>query len=302
MNSNKKLKGLPWFKFYLNDYMNDTADLSQRERGAYDMCLWVYYRTEKPLPGDLTRLYAMVGSTTEDDKAHTRYALERFFKLEDGFYRHSKIDAVLQERNDRSLVAKDNIRARWDKAKEPTNREAARMFDEATAGHNPIFDKAEDIIDGLIMADVKPEQRAALAPCLRTIATARREQNFKALFEGVRGAISVAQVAGYTESQLMVARAWVAQHPVFDAAEAANITDEELNNLAEAVRFLQTKGPRADSRPGTIPAICFLDKDGKRVVQAEPPNAEQLRHIVAQIRAGIPEALGFGFLTPKGDA
>lgn len=298
-----------WFKFHTKDYLSDTMDLNHPQHGAYIKCMCAYYVTGKPLPAVLPTVYRMVGACNEAEEANTRFVLDRFFTLEAGMYRHARIDAELLDIAGRRVKAQASAGVRWDKTTPPTAREAAKLFDEATTDRNPVFDKTNEIVDDLIMAAVEPSQRAALAPCLLTIATAEREQNVPAMFEGLRAAITAAQVVGYSENQLMAARAWIAQHPVFNAEEAAKITDEEIVNLRDAVSFMQKQErtgvlQRPILKPGDIPAICFTDKDGNQVVQVEPPNPEQLAHIVAQIRAGNHQALGFGFgfLSPKANA
>jgi uncharacterized protein YdaU (DUF1376 family) len=130
-----------WFPFHYNDYLNDTADLTHLQHGAYLMCMCAYYGGTKPLPSDLPALYRMVRAFNEDEQAATRYILERFFKLDNGVYRHARIDSELAEtcarRERASAKGAVMASARWDKATSPTAREAAKLFDEATAGGKP---------------------------------------------------------------------------------------------------------------------------------------------------------------------
>jgi uncharacterized protein YdaU (DUF1376 family) len=130
--SSMKNDKMSWFPFYYNDWKNDTSHLTQKQRGAYHDCIVTYYATRKPLPADLDMLYRMVSSQTDEDHACTRFALEHFFILEDGVYHHKRIDAELAEASERVAKRQNAAHIRWDKSRQPTNREAAKMFDEAT--------------------------------------------------------------------------------------------------------------------------------------------------------------------------
>jgi uncharacterized protein YdaU (DUF1376 family) len=69
-----------YFRFHIGDYAAATRHLSWDEDCAYRRLLDLYYRDEKPLIGDLTRLYRLVGATTEHQQAAVRVVLEEFFE------------------------------------------------------------------------------------------------------------------------------------------------------------------------------------------------------------------------------
>ena len=44
---------MQWYKHYIADYQQDTADLTLIEQGAYRALLDAYYQREGPLPNDM---------------------------------------------------------------------------------------------------------------------------------------------------------------------------------------------------------------------------------------------------------
>jgi uncharacterized protein YdaU (DUF1376 family) len=69
---------MKFFKFYMGDYLRDTAHLSMAEHGAYFLMLQNYYATQKPLPsGDA--LYRMLRAQTKPEKEAIDSIVKQFW-------------------------------------------------------------------------------------------------------------------------------------------------------------------------------------------------------------------------------
>jgi uncharacterized protein YdaU (DUF1376 family) len=143
-----------WIPLYYNDYLNDTADLTHAQHGAYIMCMITYFKTEKPLPSDLPKLYRMTNAITEEEQTGVRFILDRFFTLEDGAYRQKRIDTELairaEKRSGMQARAKAGAAARWTN----TAKEAARKLDQPT--DDTLEDALVDVTTRYTMAN--PQQ------------------------------------------------------------------------------------------------------------------------------------------------
>lgn len=122
-------KHMPWFKFYPNDYINDTRALSFTQHGAYLKLMLAYYGSE-PFPADDLALYRTAGALTEDEQAATRFILKRFFTLEDGVYRQGRCDKERADRVGQTQKHSAAAQKRW--TKEPSAKQLSKMFDESS--------------------------------------------------------------------------------------------------------------------------------------------------------------------------
>lgn len=84
----------PWMPLYTGDYLRDTRRLSLAEHGAYLLLIMAYWDTGKPLPDD-DRVLARIVGTTATEWAMLRPAMYPFFVVEDGVWRHKRIDQEL---------------------------------------------------------------------------------------------------------------------------------------------------------------------------------------------------------------
>ena len=92
----KEVFFMQWFKFYPGDFGRDTASLSLAEKGAYMALMSAYYAEEKPLPSKPEKLYRIAGAHTPDEKKAVMSVIDYFY-LEDGAYRHKRIDAEISK-------------------------------------------------------------------------------------------------------------------------------------------------------------------------------------------------------------
>jgi uncharacterized protein YdaU (DUF1376 family) len=90
----------PWSAFYWGDYIADTGHLTLTQHGAYLLLMAHYYRTRRPLPAKASVLHRVCRCTTDADKSAVDEVLAEFFTLDDGFYRHNRIDRELAKSAD----------------------------------------------------------------------------------------------------------------------------------------------------------------------------------------------------------
>jgi len=83
-----------WMPFYVGDYLRDTMDLTAAEHGCYILLIAHYWVTGGPLNDDLSRL-AIASRFDATDTTIVAFILERFFTLNDGVWRHKRIDREL---------------------------------------------------------------------------------------------------------------------------------------------------------------------------------------------------------------
>lgn len=79
-----------WMPLYIGDYLQDTTRLSTEQHGAYLLLIMDYW-TNGPLPDDDAAL-AQVTRLQPAAWKKTRPVIARFFSIEDGEWRHKRID------------------------------------------------------------------------------------------------------------------------------------------------------------------------------------------------------------------
>lgn len=77
---------MQWYKHYLADYLQKTADLSLIEHGAYRLLMDTYYQREAPLPNDLKLIYRLVHAHHRHEQHAVRTILGRYFTMLDGHF------------------------------------------------------------------------------------------------------------------------------------------------------------------------------------------------------------------------
>lgn len=86
----QKVERLPYFSFYVADYLLDTGDLSYTEHGAYCLMMFRYYWNGALEPADKYR-----GARTPEDRAAVDVVAARFFHDEGGKLVHNRIEREL---------------------------------------------------------------------------------------------------------------------------------------------------------------------------------------------------------------
>jgi len=118
-----------WMPLYVGDYLGDTQRLTTEQHGAYLLLMMDYWRNG-PAPDDDATLQQI----TKLDKAawkRTRPVLARMFQIEDGEWKHKRIDRELENARSnasrRSDKAKKAAQARWEQSSEDAPSNAPSM-------------------------------------------------------------------------------------------------------------------------------------------------------------------------------
>lgn len=99
--------------FHIGDFLSGTMHMDATEVGAYWLLIIAHYQAGMVgLPDDDKRL-AMIAKVTTKAWNRMRPTLEQKFEVEDGFWRHKKVEEVLQKVFDKSAAAKAKSLKRW---------------------------------------------------------------------------------------------------------------------------------------------------------------------------------------------
>ena len=129
-----------WMPLYIGDYLQDTTRLSTEQHGAYLLLIMDYW-TNGPLPDDDAAL-AQVTRLQPAAWKKTRPVIARFFSIEDGEWRHKRIDEELESA--RQFIAKQKANgAKGGRPKKNPNHNPDESqkkpmgFDRDNPNHNP---------------------------------------------------------------------------------------------------------------------------------------------------------------------
>ena len=87
---------MDYARLYFGDYLADTMGLSMTEDGAYLRLLGYCYTRERPLPGDLQRIFSITRAASQEEQAAVKAVLSEFFELrDDGCYHNCRADKEL---------------------------------------------------------------------------------------------------------------------------------------------------------------------------------------------------------------
>jgi uncharacterized protein YdaU (DUF1376 family) len=93
-----------YYRHFPGDYLRDTVHLSTLEDCFYRRMLDQVYTTERPLPLDLTRLYAMVRAQSEDDRKAVDSVLYQYFKRMRSGFVNSRASFEIKRKREISTV------------------------------------------------------------------------------------------------------------------------------------------------------------------------------------------------------
>lgn len=79
---------------YIGDYLRDTMGLSRSEHGSYLLLILAYWANSGPLPSD-DEMLREVAKCPMQEWSRTKGIMLRFFKAENGHWRHKRIDEEL---------------------------------------------------------------------------------------------------------------------------------------------------------------------------------------------------------------
>jgi uncharacterized protein YdaU (DUF1376 family) len=100
--------------FFWGDYLKDTGQLTLTEHGAYLRLIGEYWNTGIPITDDKKRIYRAVGAVTAEEQEAINLVLEKYFTLQDGAWKHKRIEADLIEHAIQVQRAADKAKAAAD--------------------------------------------------------------------------------------------------------------------------------------------------------------------------------------------
>ncbi len=86
-----------YYEHHIGDYDTETSHLSWVEDLAYRRLVCLYYRKEKPIPGDFEQACRLVRAANREQKAAVKAVLDEFFRLEDDGYHQKTCDEVIEK-------------------------------------------------------------------------------------------------------------------------------------------------------------------------------------------------------------
>lgn len=117
----RRMKADIWMPFYIGDYLRDTMFLRREHHGSYLLLIMAYWTNGGPLPADDETLME-IAKCKISEWATTKALLESFFVLDQGRWRHERIDEELERAKcmAESLSERGKLGAyeRWKNAKE----------------------------------------------------------------------------------------------------------------------------------------------------------------------------------------
>lgn len=93
------MKSSNWMPLYVADYLANTSRLTTEMHGAYLLLIMDYWQTESPLPDDDEQL-AAVCRLPSAKWAKIRPVIVQFFQVEDGRWKHGRIDKEIAHAKD----------------------------------------------------------------------------------------------------------------------------------------------------------------------------------------------------------
>ena len=114
MSSSAKI----WMPLYVGDYLADTRRLTTEQHGAYLLLIMEYWQKGTPLPDDDEQLGQITGLGKRFKAA--RVTLQQFFNVEDGQWRHGRVEEEQIKAN--KFVEKSRVNgAKGGRPKAPRN-------------------------------------------------------------------------------------------------------------------------------------------------------------------------------------
>lgn len=95
-----------YYERHLGDYARDTSHLSLIEHGVYTVMMDRYYATESGIPAE--QIFRICRARTKEEKIAVETISREFFSLEDGVYKHSRIEGEIEKARSRIDAARGN--------------------------------------------------------------------------------------------------------------------------------------------------------------------------------------------------
>lgn len=149
-----------WMPLYIGDYLRDTTRLTTVQHGAYFLLIMDYW-TNGSLP-DNDQILASITKCSDDQWQRIKPAIASKFQIEDGYWKHSRIEKELTEaRQNKQKRIERSQKANLAKSLKDTNKDAYKDTVEVTPSPSPspsessstkkkkkiIADKPDDVVE-----------------------------------------------------------------------------------------------------------------------------------------------------------
>lgn len=116
----------PWFKFYIADWLVGTRGLEMATIGVYITLLTMMYEKEAPLSEDTGKLARYLGARKPTIEKAIRLLIAdgKIVQTKHGLW-NDRVQKEIENRKQRSSIAKNNASARWEKIEENQQPENA---------------------------------------------------------------------------------------------------------------------------------------------------------------------------------
>jgi uncharacterized protein YdaU (DUF1376 family) len=134
-----------YYQHHIGDFIKATARLTDEQSMAYLRLIWRYYDQEGPLPDNVEALAFQLGTSEQI----VRLLLVSYFKLEDGYWRHTRCDEEINGYRTKAeqaskagrASAERRLNARSSSVEQPLN--APSTFCQPTNNHKPETNRKE---------------------------------------------------------------------------------------------------------------------------------------------------------------
>jgi uncharacterized protein YdaU (DUF1376 family) len=146
---------LPWFSFYVGDYLKQTMALTTLEHGAYLLLLLHAWSYDGALPCDDRSLAHIARMTVPEWRRHAT-KLRGFFEESNGQLRSAELDSRIQEAKERSRKQSERAKIRWHRKIQEPDEEGRAVPRHSESHPQPQSDKHNKLM-GIYSADTGGE-------------------------------------------------------------------------------------------------------------------------------------------------
>lgn len=97
------MKTEPAMPLFIGDYLQDTMGLTRSEHGSYMLLIMAYWTKGGPLDND-DRCLREIARCPDAEWVRTKGIMERFFEVNNGCWKHKRIDSELQKCRERTRM------------------------------------------------------------------------------------------------------------------------------------------------------------------------------------------------------
>lgn len=241
------------YQHHIGDYEAATSHLTWTEDMAYTRMLRVYYRDEKPLPRDVSRVCHLLRCSRREQSQAVARVLDEFFVLCDDGWRNKRADEEIQRFREKSDKARKAANAKHSHSERMQNAVPTVNRQPITVNHPPLSPKTDATMT-TTLENFSPDE--------------------KALFDRLRRLGVIAAVQCVQESQLI--------RPIPDSVSAIEHYESEMV-LADGTAAYETPGRvlfwrmTDDETSGLTPQQGWPPPDNDEFLRRKRFIAEQVR-------------------------